>query len=69
MINQYHIGHVDEWVKEGLIEEARDVTHYTEASAPPKKDENGEKTERRLCVNYRPLNRITERQLPYAEGG
>ena len=62
--------HVDEWVKDGLIEEARDVTHYTEASAPPKKDEKGEKTERRLCVNYRPLNKIVEKdtyQMPRAD--
>ena len=56
--------HVSEWVHDGIIELAKNVLHYTEPSAPPKKDDQGKKTERRLCVNFKALNKITEKD-PY----
>jgi hypothetical protein len=64
------VEHVAEWVQDGIIELAKNVLHYTEPSAPPKKDEQGKKTERRLCVNFKALNKITEKdpyQMPRAD--
>ena len=69
---QWLLENVDKWVGEGLIEEIKmtDAVHLTEASAPAKKDAQGNLTLRRLCVNYRQLNRITEKdthEMPSAE--
>src|SRR6185437_3481994 len=62
----------DKWIQEGVIEKIsiESATHLTEASAPPKKDAQGNATLRRLGINYRQLNRITEKdtyEMPTAE--
>lgn len=62
--NQWLLDHVPEWIQEGLIEETQSKWHYTMATAPAKKDEEGKLTQFRLCVDYRALNKIT-RKDPY----
>ena len=57
--NQWLLDHVQEWLEEGLIEETIGGRHYTMATAPAKKDDEGKLTQFRLCVDYRALNKIT----------
>ena len=50
---------IDEWLREGVVKIREEpVTHTYSLLAVEKKDEFGKKTDIRLCVDLRPLNKI-----------